>query len=70
MQEHIIKSAKFFQSALYSVCRDMMPDLCEILLLLLTEHLFGLYNPHQIVDALELSKAKLYRAVKEVSFYR
>ena len=36
MQEHVITSATFFQSALYVNSRDMTPDLCETLLLLST----------------------------------
>ena len=36
MREHVITSARFFQSALYANSRDMTPDLCETLLLLST----------------------------------
>ena len=36
MQEHIITSAAFFQSALYANSRAMTPDLAETLLLLST----------------------------------
>ena len=36
MQEHVITSAAFFQSALYANSRDMMPELSETLLLLST----------------------------------
>ncbi len=70
MREHIITSTKFFQSALYANSRDMTPALCETLLLLSTGHLFGLYNPNQVADALGLSKAKLYRDLKDVSLYQ
>ena len=48
----------------------MTPALCETLLLLSTGHLFGLYNPNQVADALGLSKAKLYRDLKDVSLYQ
>ena len=57
----------FFQSALYANSRDMTPELSETLLLLSTGHLFGLYNP---ADALGVSKAKLYRDLKDVSLYQ
>ena len=44
MREHLIRSAKFFQSVLYANFRDMTPELSETLLGLSTGHLFGLYN--------------------------
>ena len=70
MREHVITSAAFFQSALYANSRDMTPALSETLLLLSTGHLFGLYNPNQVADALGVSKAKLYRDLKDVSLYQ
>ena len=70
MREHIITSTKFFQSALYANSREMTPDLSETLLLLSTGHLFGLYNPNQVADALGISKAKLYRDLKDVSLHQ
>ena len=70
MREHVITSAAFFQSALYANSRDMTPELCETLLLLSTGPLFGLYNPNQVAEALGLSKAKLYRDLKDVSLYQ
>ena len=36
MQQHIITSAAFFQSALYANSREMTPELAETLLLLST----------------------------------
>ena len=63
----MITSTAFFQSALYANSRDMTPELSETLLLLSTGHLFGLYNPNQDADALGVSKAKLYRDLKDVS---
>ena len=68
MREHVITSAAFFQSALYANSRDMTP--AQTLLLLSTGHLFGLYNPNQVADALGVSKAKLYRDLKDVSLYQ
>ena len=70
MREHIITSAAFFQSALYANCRDMTPELSETLLLLSTGHLFGLYNPNQVADALGVSKNRLYRDLKDMSLYQ
>ena len=70
MREHVITSAAFFQSALYANSRDMTPELSETLLLLSTGHLFGLYNPNQVADALGISKAKLYRDLKDVSLHQ
>ena len=70
MREHIITSAAFFQSALYANYRDMTPELAETLLLLSTGHLFGLYNPNQVADALEVSKNRFYRDLKDMSLYQ
>ena len=70
MREHIITSGAFFQSALYANCRDMTPELSETLLLLSTGHLFGLYNPNQVADALGISKNRLYRDLKNMSLYQ
>ena len=70
MQQHIIRTAAFFQSAFYANTRKMTPELAETLLLLSTGHLFGLYNPNQIADALSVSKNKLYRDLKAMSLYQ
>ena len=70
MQAHIIKSVAFFQSALFANFRDMTLELSETLLLLSTGHLFGLYNPNQVADALGVSKNKLYRDLKAMSLYQ
>ena len=70
MQNHLISSLKFFQTLLYSNFRKMTSDLEETLLLLSTGHLFGLYNPNQIADALSEPKAKLYRCLKSFTLYQ
>lgn len=70
MQDHIIRTAKFFQSALFANFRNMTSGLAETLLLLSTGHLFGLYNPNQVADALSVSKNKLYRDLKAMSLYQ
>lgn len=70
MQHHIIKSAAFFQSLLFAKARKMTHQLAETLLLLTIGHLFGLYNPNQVADALSVSKNRLYRDFKEMSLYQ
>lgn len=70
MQHHLIKSAMYFQILLYSNFRKMTSQLREVLLLLSTGHLFGLYNPNQVADALAISKANLYRHLKDFSLYQ
>ena len=51
----------YFQILLFSNFRKMTTQLRETLLLLSTGHLFGLYNPNQVADALTIPKATLYR---------
>ena len=70
MQHHLIKSAMCFQILLYSNFRKMTSQLREVLLLLSTGHLFGLYNPNQVADALAIPKASLYRHLKAFSLYQ
>ena len=70
MQHHLIKSAMYFQILLYSNFRKMTSQLQEILLLLSTGHLFGLYNPNQVADALAIPKSNLYRHLKDFSLYQ
>lgn len=48
----------------------MTTQLQEILLLLSTGHLFGLYNPNQLADTLAIPKATLYRHLKDFSIYQ
>ncbi len=60
MQQYVTKYLMFFQTLLYSNFRKMTSQLLEVLLLLSTGHLFGLYNPNQVTDALSIPKAKLY----------
>lgn len=70
MQQHLIKSAMYFQILLYSNFRKMTSQLREVLLLLSTGHLFGLYNPHQLATALAIPTATLYRHLKSLSLYQ
>jgi hypothetical protein len=70
MRHHLIKSAMYFQILLFSNFRTFSTELIEILLLLSTGHLFGLFNPNQVADALSLSKSKLYRQLNDCSLYQ
>ena len=69
MRDHLIKSTLFFQDLLCSCFRCIKRQVIETLLLLCVCHLFGLYNPNQVADALELPKARLYRDIGALSLY-
>ena len=69
MQQNIIKCTPVFQQILYSRFRLITPKAIETVLLLSIGHLFGLINPNQLADALEIPKASLYRHLKEMSLY-
>ena len=69
MHHQIIKSLKFFQHLLCSRFRRIRLQVIDTLLLLSVCHLFGLYNPNQVGDALKLPKAGLYRDLQSVSQY-
>ena len=69
MQHKIIKSAVYFQDILVSRFRRIKSKIVETLLVLAVCHLFGLYNPNQVSDALALPKARFYRELNSVSLY-
>ncbi len=69
MQYHLIKSTIFFQDLLSSYFRRITQQIVETLVLLCVSHLFGLYNPNQVADALKLPKARLYRRLAALSLY-
>lgn len=69
MRHKIIKSTIFFQDLLSSYFQRMTQQVVETLLLLCVCHLFGLYNPNQVADALKLPKAGLYRRIGSLSLY-
>jgi len=69
MRYKLIKSTIFFQDLLCSYFQRMRQQVVETLLLLCVCHLFGLYNPNQVADALKLPKARLYRSLGSLSFY-
>ena len=69
MRHKIIKSTIFFQDLFSSYFRRMRQQIIETLLLLCVCHLFGLYNPNQVADALKLPKSRLYRNLSSLSLY-
>lgn len=69
MHHQIIKSLTFFQHLLCSRFRGFSLQIIDTLLLLSVCHLFSLYNPNQVADALTLPKAGLYRDLHAVSQY-
>ena len=69
MRNHFTKSTIFFQHLLSSYFQRMRRQVVETLLVLSVCHLFGLYNPNQVADALKLPKARLYREIGSLSLY-
>ena len=69
MRDHFIKSTIFFQHLLSSYFQRITSQVVETLLVLSICHLFGLYNPNQVADALKLPKARLYRDIGALSLY-
>ena len=69
MRTQLIKSTNFFQDLLVSQFCALKHRLVKTIMLLSLCHLFGLYNPNQVSDALPTPKANLYRHLNEVSFY-
>ena len=55
--------------ALCSYFQRITSQVVETLLVLSVCHLFGLYNPNQVSDALKLPKARLYRGSGSLSLY-
>ena len=70
MQTQLIKSTFFFQQLLSSRFRTLKERVVKTIMLLSLCHLFGLYNPNQVSDALFIPKASLYRHLNEVSLYQ
>ena len=69
MRDHFTKSTIFFQDLLWSYFQRITSQVVETLLVLSICHLFGLYNPNQVADALKLPKARLYREIGSLSLY-
>lgn len=70
MQNKITKFLNFFCTILHNRFYQNNQEAIEILLMLVTGHLFGLYNPNQLADYLGIEKSKLYRKLKEWSLYQ
>jgi len=69
MRHKLIKSTLFFQDLLSSYFQGITQQVIETLVLLCVCHLFGLYNPNQVADALKLPKAGFYRRIGSLSLY-
>ena len=69
MRIQLIKSTCFFQTLFSCYFQCITQQVVETLLLLCVCHLFGLYNPNQVADALRLPKAGLYRRLGSLSLY-
>ena len=69
MRHKLIKSTHFLQDLLSSYFQRITQQVVETLVLLCVCHLFGLYNPNQVADALKLPKARLYRRIGSLSLY-
>ena len=67
MQTQLIKSTLFFQQLLSSRFRTLKERVVKTIMLLSLCHLFGLYNPNQVSDALFIPKASLYRHLNDKS---
>ena len=70
MPHKIIKSTIFFQDLLSFYFQRMTHQIVETLLLLCVCHLFGLYNPNQVSDALGHPKVGLYQGVINWNWYK
>ena len=70
MRTQLIKSTLFFQELLSSRFRTLKERVVKTIMLLSLCHLFSLYNPNQVSDALFIPKASLYRHLNEVSLYQ
>ena len=69
MRDHLITSTLFFQDLFCCYFRRLSAHIIDTLVLLCICHLFGLYNPNQVADALKLPKAGLYRSLGSLSLY-
>ena len=67
MQQQCIKHSKVFQEVLFRHFHRFSPRVVETLMFLSLGHLFGLYTPNQLSDALDIPKSSLYRHLKALS---
>ena len=69
MQEKLIKSTEHFQELFSTYFQRMSEFIVRTLLCVCVCHLYGLYNPNQIGDALGVVKGSLYRSLGALSLY-
>ena len=60
MQTQLIKSTLFFQQLFSSRFRTLKERVVKTIMLLSLCHLFSLYNPNQVSDALSLYRKRTY----------
>jgi len=70
MQQHITQWLRFFQVLLLTRFRQNQKEAIETLIWLIVGHLFGLYNPNQLAEALGIAKANLYRHLSNWSLFQ
>ena len=70
MHIHIIRWIRFFQGIIFSRFRQCQQQAIEVLMWLILGHLFGLYNPNQLADALSIPKSMLYSHLASFSCYQ
>lgn len=70
MQQHITQWLGFFQVLLLTKFRQNRKEAIETLIWLIVGHLFGLYNPNQLAEALGIAKANLYRQLANWSVFQ
>lgn len=67
MQQQITRWIMFFQGLIYQKFRNNQEEAISVLTELIVGHLFGLYNPNQMADALGIDKARLYTYLSQWS---
>lgn len=70
MQQHITQWLGFFQVLLLTKFRQNRKEAIETLIWLIVGHLFGLYNPNQLAEAIGIAKANLYRHLSHWSVFQ
>lgn len=70
MQQHITQWLGFFQVLLLTKFRQNRKEAIETIIWLIVGHLFGLYNPNQLAEALGIAKSDLYRQLANWSVFQ
>jgi|ETNmetMinimDraft_26_1059896.scaffolds.fasta_scaffold37167_2 hypothetical protein len=70
MHQHVIRWICFFQGIIFTRFRRCQLQAIEVLTWLILGHLFGLYNPNQLADALGIAKSTLYSHLGSFSCYQ